>query len=215
MIHAYDESCLNNAKITLGQMFDYAVNDCKYDIDFFADLFIKSGYAKQFEIGNVAVIMGMSGVELAYKIVESVFDKIELPKPSQSMGKTPEYWAGWALADFQWFTTNSFKNIFNTVKMSDIVPMYSIYHEMDITQFYDAMNKKFREEIGDTNLKKIRLARGISQENLAKKSGVKLRSIQMYEQRNNDIDKAQSKTLYKLAFALKCSMEDLLEKPML
>ena len=48
---------------------------------------------------------------------------------------------------------------------------------------------------------------------LAEKSGVSLRSIQMYEQKNNDIDKAQAHSLYKLAVALGCSMEDLMENP--
>ena len=39
-------------------------------------------------------------------------------------------------------------------------------------------------------------------------------SIQMYEQRVNDIDKAQAQTIYKLSRVIGCSMEDLLEKPM-
>ena len=43
-------------------------------------------------------------------------------------------------------------------------------------------------------------------------SGVSLRSIQMYEQRNKDINKAQSESLYRLAKALGCTMEDLLEE---
>ena len=48
---------------------------------------------------------------------------------------------------------------------------------------------------------------------LAKKSGVSLRSIQMYEQRKNDIDKAQVHTLYKLDATLSCGIGDLLERP--
>ena len=43
------------------------------------------------------------------------------------------------------------------------------------------------------------------------KSGVSLRSIQMYEQRQNNIDKAQAHTLYKLSVALGYDIEDLLE----
>jgi hypothetical protein len=35
----------------------------------------------------------------------------------------------------------------------------------------------------------------------------------MYEQRGNDIDKAQAKILYKLSRVLGCSIEDLLENP--
>ena len=53
----------------------------------------------------------------------------------------------------------------------------------------------------------------LTQSELAKKSGVSLRSIQMYEQRKNDIDKAQGHTLYKLSVALGCDMGDLLERP--
>lgn len=51
---------------------------------------------------------------------------------------------------------------------------------------------------------------GLSQSKLAKLADVKLRSIQMYEQRKNDINKAQGETLYKLAKVLICNIEYLL-----
>lgn len=63
----------------------------------------------------------------------------------------------------------------------------------------------------ETNLKHIRIVKGYSQKQLAEVSGVSLRSIQMYEQRNKDINKAQSESLFRLAKALGCTMEDLLE----
>ena len=63
----------------------------------------------------------------------------------------------------------------------------------------------------ETNLKRIRTAKGYSQKQLAELSGVSLRSIQMYEQRQKDINKAQSDSLFRLAKALGCTMEDLLE----
>ena len=62
-----------------------------------------------------------------------------------------------------------------------------------------------------TNLKRIRTAKGYSQKQLADLSGVGLRSIQMYEQRQKDINKAQSDSLFRLAKVLGCTMEDLLE----
>lgn len=46
---------------------------------------------------------------------------------------------------------------------------------------------------------------------LAKRSGVSLRSIQMYEQRNKDINKASVDTNYSIAKVLGCTMEDLVE----
>ena len=75
MTCAYSELYLSDAKKNLATMFDYAVNDCKYDIDWVVELFVKSGYAKRFETGNPAVIAGMSGVELARDIVYSVYQE--------------------------------------------------------------------------------------------------------------------------------------------
>lgn len=213
MIHAYDELCLGRAQATLAGMFDYAVNDCGYDINWFAELFVKSGKAKLFEVGNPSIIMGTSGVELAKAIISDIYRENVKIKATQPMDKTPEYWAGWAIAAYQWYSAYRFKDIFEKIKLSDVIRMYPIFHEMNISQFYDAIDEKMNADQGDTKLKKIREARGISQAVLAKESGVQIRSIQMYEQRNNDIDKAQAKTLYRLSLALGCSIEDLLEKP--
>lgn len=63
----------------------------------------------------------------------------------------------------------------------------------------------------ETNLKRIRTAKGYSQNQLAELSGVSLRSIQMYEQQRKDINKAQSESIHRLAKSLGCKMEDLLE----
>ncbi len=69
-----------------------------------------------------------------------------------------------------------------------------------------------KEQIfSETNLKRIRKSHGYSQRDLAEKSGVSLRSIQMYEQRNKDINKANADALFRLAKTLGCQMEDLLE----
>lgn len=54
--------------------------------------------------------------------------------------------------------------------------------------------------------------RGGKRTQLARASGVGLRSIQMYEQRQKDINRAQGLTLYALARALRCRMEGLLER---
>lgn len=62
-----------------------------------------------------------------------------------------------------------------------------------------------------SNLKNIRTQRGYSQSQLAELSGVSVRMVQYYEQGAKDINLAQAITLYKLAHALECSMEELLE----
>lgn len=214
MTHAYSELYLNDAKECLADMLDYAVNDCNFNANWIASLFITTGYAQKFESGNPAVLSGMSGVELACEIIKKAYRDRKTPTATNSEGASPEYWAGWALAEYQWASGHRFKDIFERVPLSEIIKMYSVYHEMDITQFIDSMESFYNKTELETKLKRIRENRGISQSELAQMSGVKLRSIQMYEQKVNDIDKAQAQTLYKISRVLGCNIEDILENPM-
>lgn len=215
MTHAYNEAYLSNAKDQLSSFFDYAINDCKLKPDWITALFINTGYAEQFERGNPAYVAGMSGIELAREVIWKAYGRKELPKPTHAEDCSPEYWAGWAVAEYQWFSGRRFKNIFERIPLAKIIEMYSVYHEMDITSFIDTMEDYYKTAEGETRLKQIRESRGLSQTELATQSGVKLRNIQMYEQRGNDIDKAQARTLYKLSRVLGCDIEDLLENPMM
>jgi len=62
-----------------------------------------------------------------------------------------------------------------------------------------------------TNLKMQRTLRGLSQAQLAKKAGVSKRAIENYEQKVRRIDLATAQVLYRLATALECTMEALME----
>lgn len=62
-----------------------------------------------------------------------------------------------------------------------------------------------------SNLKTIREQKDLSQGKLAIASGVNKQMICFYEQGVKDINKAQAITVYKLASALGCRMEDLIE----
>lgn len=59
-------------------------------------------------------------------------------------------------------------------------------------------------------LKQVRESKGLSQSQLAKKSGVNLRMIQNYEQEARDINVARLNTIIDLAQALECSVCDVL-----
>ena len=212
MIHAYDKIYLDKARTALGRMLDFAVYDLKYDIEDFFALFITSGIAAWFEKGDYRVIVGMSGVELAYKVLELTNGEENRRKPQYSVDRSEEYWAGWALAYYQWDTALSFEEIVRAVPMKRIVQMYSPYHEMDIRQFCDKMNELYRAAQPETNLKALRQRAELSQRELAEQSGVPLRTIQQYEQRQKRINKAQAEYLLMLARTLCCDIEDLIEK---
>jgi transcriptional regulator with XRE-family HTH domain len=59
-------------------------------------------------------------------------------------------------------------------------------------------------------LKKVRLMYGLSQKELAERSGVSLRLIQAYEQNYKDINKASVMNVLKLAAALDCGVKKIL-----
>ena len=64
----------------------------------------------------------------------------------------------------------------------------------------------------DTRLKTIRLQSGLSQRELAERSGVSISVIRTYEQPGKDIGNARISTVYALAAALGCKIEDLFRK---
>jgi DNA-binding transcriptional regulator YiaG len=132
-------------------------------------------------------------------------------KPEENFGRSKEYWIGWALAYYQWYTSRKYSDILKVVSFDELAQLYYALHEADISKFVDVINKRIEEVFPETNLKRIRNAYGITQSELAKISGVTLRSIQMYEQRNKDINKASAESLYRIAKVLGCAIEDLIE----
>ena len=86
-----------------------------------------------------------------------------------------------------------------------------VYHEMDITKFSDRLDEIFKEKYPFTRLRYKRDNINMSQKRLAEYSGVALRQIQLFEQRQRSINKASAVTLLKLSRALSCSMEELIE----
>ena len=64
-----------------------------------------------------------------------------------------------------------------------------------------------------SKLQEFRKDAGLSQSKLAACAEVNVRMIQHYEQGVKDINKAEAMTVYKLARALHCTVEDLLELP--
>lgn len=212
MTYAYDKVYLDKARSALGRMLDFAAHDLGYDIGEFFDLFISTGTAERFETGDYTLLVGKSGVELAYEVLDRALGSVERISPRYTANRSEEYWTGWALAYYQWETALSFREIVRYVPIKEIRALYSPYHEMDIRQFVDKINDLYRAAKPDTNLKVLRQRAGLSQRELAERSGVPLRTIQQYEQRQKQINKAQAEYLAMLAKALRCDMEDLIER---
>jgi len=209
---AYDETYLAEAMGNLAECVDYAVNACKIEADRFAERFIASGRAQNWEMGNPAVLVGRSGTELARDTLEKTgMNAAFFPHPVTSLEtRSPEYWGGWVLAFYQWRSGRTFQTIQKNLPLSQIIRKYYPMHEAPEDKFADFADGLFCSN-GATHLHTLRRQAGKSQHQLAVCTGVNIRSIQQYEQRVKDINHASGETLFALAKALNCSMEDLLE----
>lgn len=212
MICAYDKVYLDKARTVLARMLDFAVCELKYDITQFFDYFLRSGIAERFEKGDFSILVGKSGVEVAYEVLDKMNIHIEYEEPKYTLERSIEYWTGWALAYYQWETSLKFKEITEYIPIHYVRALYSPYHEMDIRHFVNKMNDLYLTANKDTNLKKMRNQAGYSQKQLAEISGVPIRTIQQYEQRQKNINKAQVEYLLKLSTTLCCDVESLIEK---
>ena len=208
MILAYDKNYLSKAQSTLASMLDFAVYDLNVSLEKFYQRFLESTVSNRFESGESSIIAGKSGVELALEVVGN--EKLS-KEYRPAANRSPEYWVGWALAFFQWQTNLTFKQINSLIPITEIRAMYNPYHEMDISQFCDKMREVYNSRKGETNLKKYRLAAGLSQSELAEVSGVQVRTIQQYEQRLKNINAAKAESVIALSKVLECSVEMLME----
>ena len=210
-IRAYDELYLSSAQNILGHAVDFAVMTLEIEPNVFGNALAVSASGKQFAQGNPRYVAGMNGCELAREVLDDV--KISYPDVADAMylDKSPEYWAGWALAYYQWQTDISFMEIMKAISLDYIIGMYLVYHEMDIEKFVEQMNQLMKAAYSHTRLRRHWDNCRMSQAELAEESGVPLRQIQLFEQGQRDINKTAAVTLYKLSKALCCRMEDLLE----
>ena len=210
-IRAYQETYLNRAQTVLGDVFHSAVNVCGIPGDDFVKLFVGSSISSRFEKGEPEYLAGKSGIEIAVEIIEETTDKQIHVEPQNTMDCSKEYWIGWAVVYYQWYSDRKYSHIFQAVRFEDLQELYEAYHQTDISRFVTFMNQRMKEAFSETNLKRIRSIYGCTQEELAKRSGVSLRSIQMYEQRNKEINKASVETVHRIAKVLGCTIEDLTE----
>ena len=210
-IRAYDESYLANAQNILGHSIDFAVMSINLDPDVFGNTFAVSDASKQFAIGNPRYVAGINGCELARLVLTDTHTPFSDTDDAMYLDKSPEYWAGWALAYYQWFSSRSFMDILAAVPLSQIIQMYPVYHEMDIGHFAARMDSLMAGAYPHTRLRNRRINCGFSQSELATASGVALRQIQLFEQRQRNINNASAITLLQLSKPLHCRMEDLIE----
>jgi transcriptional regulator with XRE-family HTH domain len=82
---------------------------------------------------------------------------------------------------------------------------------MDIEKLVELLDEWYHQAHPMSRLKTCRLEANLSQSQLASLSGVPLRTLQQYEQRQKRLDAARADSLLSLAQALHCPPANLLE----
>ena len=208
---AYNEAYLPYAMENLATMIDCGINQCGFPPQLFYRMFLTSGVASQIEKGNPRYLAGLSGAELASRVMELVAG--ESPKEIDgTFSISPEYWAGWVLAYYQWKSGKSFRLINdNGLDIEKIIALYHPLHEADLDKFASVADRIITETVNSSAspLKKARERCGLTQEDLSRISGVSLRMIRAYEQKAQDIAKANFSTIERLQSVLHADFSEL------
>ena len=208
MTHAYDEMYVEGAMVRMGDMLEYACLDCDYDPDSFWSMFIRSGLARRFEIGDVSVVAGKSGPELAYMVLSKADHRRNFPKPKWREDRSDLYWCGWVLAYYQWDRDVTFSRLWDRISIRMLQKMYPALHEADITKAVEEMDALMKP--GEKrSVHSLRLLRGLTQKELADKAHMTVSQLQRIEYGERKTENLSLKTALALAKALGVEVEEL------
>lgn len=205
--HAYSPLYLNKATRAMGNMLHDAVLEFGIDGTDFLKRFIQSEVAEQFENGNPKYIAGKSGLDLFVEVMEKTTGKVYDTVLIESYERSSDYWVGWLLAHYQWYSGRSFRNILETIPYEELSDLYGTLHEADIQKSYEVLDMHFAHK--ESKLKSLRKKCGLTQEELARESEVSLNTIRAYERKSKDLNKASFEIIMGLARALKCDVSEL------
>lgn len=210
--HAYSDLYIADFQDTFGYMLRYVERDLQMDPVSFFKMFMVSDVARGIEHGNPKYIAGMSGIELARSVI---YEKT-LKYPDVESKYYPDcgewYWAGFVLSYYQWLRNVSFKMIDSLGLSLEAIKDRYILHEADISKFVEVADEITKLNSGKGKvLSYYRKINGYSQKEFSELTGVPLRMIQLYEQGQNDISKANVDYVIRMADGLGINVETLIQ----
>ena len=101
--------------------------------------------------------------------------------------------------------------MFSVLQEDDLLRLYPTMHTVSEEKGVDALDRVMEERTGISRLQMYRKQLGMTQQELAERSGVNLRTLQQYEVGRKELQKAAANNLFALAGALGCRAEALLD----
>ena len=192
----------------MGIMLHDAVSEFHCDGSEFLFRFSRSQVAAEIEAGNPRYLAGRTGLELYLEVEEETTGRRILTPSVDCSTRSSEYRTGWLLAQYQWHSGRTFRDILEAVPYPVLADLSPTLPGVDLQNIFDKLDERFLT--AESHLKRIRRTCGMTQEELSERSTVPLSTIRAYERKAKDIKKAQADILLRLSNVLKCNMQDLL-----
>ena len=211
--HPYSAEELPHTIRTLGKAFEFAEKCLPDGAAGFYRRFVDSAAAASCSGPDAHPALGASAIVLVLDVNEGAsIDTLlmnEKRLSKQDVGRLR--WEAELACRYQWETGLPFPAVYRALTEERLRELHADYAELQPEEVIQKISVPETQEDSATNLARIRREHGLSQAGLAEASGVSLRSIQQYEQKKKDISHAQARSVYALAQALDCTMEELLE----
>lgn len=135
---AYSELYLKDAQENIAWAFEYGVLGLGFSLEEFVQKWLSFKYIHLIEKGNPHFISGMSGIELSWLVAGLENQKVV------DIGFSPSenYWTGFVASIYQWSRNVTYEEIFSCVTANDFLCMYSTFHEEDIVNVLEEIDRR-------------------------------------------------------------------------
>ena len=177
-------------KETFCRYFVVAIHN-KMNLTAFTDYLASSDYLRNIENGNLIEISDISVEEGYHSIVGNNIAK------DDSFGiYNDAYWCGYCYFELFLMLRKPFSYLFLKLPLVEMLDLYNVYHEMDISQLVDYFHDKEKEE---TILRLLCKRYRCSINKLSKATGISVNTLNKYRSSDQSLYNASFQNIYKIS----------------
>lgn len=184
---------------TLSYLIGRSANE-GYSFDYIQRKISYSEAISEFEKSNVTII-AFSSMEKIYSDVFTDYNNDYQYNPYDIFG-----WVGYAYIHLFLNLEITFEALFFLIPIQEMLNMYKLYHEMDITHLEEYAKEVMKYSLLDVIMKRKKT----SNNDLSKKTNIPVSTINSLRYGNRDITKLEAKKILSIAYALNVKIETLL-----
>ena len=191
----YMEKYCNTISYLIGRSYDEA-----YSSDYIEKCIAYSLMIEELERSNVTLIAFSS----AEKLYSDIFP---LKENNYSLDNYGVFgWIGYAYMHLFLSLGVTFEALFNVISIEEMLSLYHLYHEMDITRLIDYAKEKMKHSLLDVMMKRKK----VSNKQLSEITKLPAGTINALRYGNRDIEKVEISKALQIAHALNVKLTSLL-----